>query len=266
MPGVRARATPGFPADLSRASQQQAGAVTQAGLLWVRPRRERANPAYRFEARLSGRRGRAACVPGSGGGRVPQARCDQSGRGGHVEPDRQGRSPRPRSWPLGHRLDQCSHDAPGADHRADGTWPRARCAVSGSRRCRDGRDRHGPRRSYARPPAGHEAGRHRQRDSDAERPAGKLIPDRHGAAPHRRPGEQQRRAEQRIIRIHPNGPSAGRSQRDDRPRLGRHASKANGWRRSSAESSQDVPAGPRKCCQAGPGSPGGSWEVLAVVS
>jgi len=30
---------------------------------------------------------------------------------------------------LSHRLDQGSHDSPGADHRADSTWPRARCAV-----------------------------------------------------------------------------------------------------------------------------------------
>ena len=46
-------------------------------------------------ARLSGLRGRTAGVPGSGCGRVPQARCDQSGRGGQVEPDRQCCSPRP---------------------------------------------------------------------------------------------------------------------------------------------------------------------------
>jgi len=63
-------------------------------------------------ARLPSRRGRTAGVLGPGGGRAPQARRDQPGQGGHIEPDRQGCSQRPRSWPLSHRLDQGSHDAP----------------------------------------------------------------------------------------------------------------------------------------------------------
>ncbi len=108
--------------------------MTQAGLLWVRRRHERANPACGPER---GYPAVAAELPASWA-RAAAECCgparDQPGRGGHIEPDRQGCSPRPRSWPLSHRLDQGSHDAPGADHRADSTWPRARCAVSVSRR------------------------------------------------------------------------------------------------------------------------------------
>ena len=196
------------------------------------------------QALLPGRSRRTGCVLGSGAGRVPQARCDESGRGGDIAPDRQGCSSRPRSWPVSDRLDQGSHDAPGADHRADNPWPRARCAVPGSRRYRDGRDRHGPRSGHARPPAGHEPGRYRQRDGDAERPAGKLIPDRHRAAPYGRPGEHQRRPAQHVIHIRPDSSSAGRGELDDRPLLGRHASKANGQRRPSAESNQSLAAHP----------------------
>lgn len=88
------------------------------------------------------------------------------------------------------------------------------------------------------------AGRYRQRDGDAERPAGKLIPDRHRAAPYGRPGEHQRRPAQHVIHIRPDSSSAGRGELDDRPLLGRHASKANGQRRPSAESNQSLAAHP----------------------